>query len=234
MNNIQLILGDSLEFMKQMPNDSVDLIVTDPPYDVAIGHKGGSLNNPEKRWAETVQIIDDENLNKGYDIELFGNEFIRIMKDINIYLWCNKTQIPKYFDFYVTKHKCKFEFLHFIKNNCLPNYNNKYCSDTEYCLYFRKGTNKCQPKSYDDARTYYFAPINQKDKKKWNHPTIKPYEFVEKMIRNSSKEGQIVFDPFMGSGTTAVACKKNNRAFLGVEIKKEYLNIAKERVMLGE
>ena len=148
----------------------------------------------------------------------------------NIYLWCNKTQIPEYFKFYVEKHKCKFDIICWHKTNALPTYSNKYLSDTEYLLYFRKGKGKCFPKSYEDAKTYYIAPINHKDKKKYKHPTIKPLDITEKVIKNSSKENDIILDPFMGSGTTGVACKKLNRNFIGIELDEKYFNIAKERI----
>lgn len=169
-------------------------------------------------------------ITQGYDIELFGNEFLRIMKEINIYFWCNKTQIPDYFNFYVNKHKCKFDIICWHKTNALPTYSNKYLSDTEYLLYFKKGKGKCFPQSYEDAKTYYVAPINHKDKREYGHPTIKPLDITEKILRNSSKEGQLVLDPFMGSGTTGVGCLNTNRRFIGIELDENYFNIAKNRI----
>ena len=171
----------------------------------------------------------DANINKGYDIETFNTEFVRVMKNINIYIWCNKTQIPEYFNFYVNKLGCKFDILRWEKTNALPTYSNKYLSDTEFCLYFRKG-GMCKPNSYEDAKTYYVAPLNQKDKKIWGHPTIKPLDFTEKLIRNSSKEGEIVLDPFMGSGTTCVGAQNLKREFIGIEINPEYFEIAFKRI----
>lgn len=112
----------------------------------------------------------------------------------------------------------------------MPTYSNKYLSDTEYLLYFRKGSGKCFPQSYEDAKTFYIAPINHKDKKLYGHPTIKPLDITEKIIRNSTREGQLVLDPFMGSGTTGVACVNTDRKFIGIEIDKEYFDIAQKRV----
>ena len=226
---IQLYQGDSLELMKAMPDHSIDLIVTDPPYEVSATNGGGSVNNI-KKLNKSLKQLDEAQITKGYDIEEFGNEFLRVMKEINIYLWCNKAQIPRYFDFYVNKHKCKFDILTWSKVNALPTYSNKYLTDTEYCLYFRKGKGKCFPQSYEDAKTYYIAPINHKDKKIYDHPTIKPLDITEKIIRNSSRPGQIVFDPFMGSGTTGVACCNLDRNFIGMEIDKHYFSIAKNRI----
>ena len=73
-------------------------------------------------------------------------------------------------------------------------------------------------------------PTNKADKKKYNHPTVKPLEIIENLIINSSEENQIVLDPFMGSGTTGEASIKLNRNFIGIEIDKTYFNTAKERI----
>ena len=86
------------------------------------------------------------------------------------------------------------------------------------------------PENYNDASTLYSAPINAKDKKKYNHPTIKPIELLEKLIRNSSKKGQTVLDCFMGSGTTGVACVNTNRNFIGIELDEGYFKIAQDRI----
>ena len=226
---IDLRQGDCLELMKDIPDKTIDLIVTDPPYNVSATNDGGTINKV-KKLNKSLKDLVETNITNGYDIETLGEEFMRVMKEPNIYLWCNKTQIPEYFKFYVEKYKCKFDILCWHKNNALPTYSNKYLSDTEYLLYFRKGKGKCFPKSYEDAKTYYIAPINHKDKKKYKHPTIKPLDITEKVIKNSSKENDIILDPFMGSGTTGVACKQLNRNFIGIELLEEYYNIAKERI----
>lgn len=190
---------------------------------------GGGINKVME-LNKSLNDLVEANITKGYDISKFGKEFMRVMKEPNIYLWCNKIQIPDYFDFYVGKHKCKFDIICWHKTNPLPTYSNKYLSDTEYCLYFRKGKGKCFPENYEDAKTFYIAPINSKDKKEFKHPTIKPLDITERLIRNSSKEGMTILDPFMGSGTTGVACIRNNRNFIGYELNEEYFNIAKSRL----
>lgn len=218
-----------MEFMKTLPDNSIDLICTDPPYDV-ITTGGGSINKVKKLDKSLLELKNHTDITQGYDIELFGMEILRVMKEVNVYFWCNKKQVPDYFDFYVKKHKCTFDILCWHKTNALPTYSNKYLSDTEYLLYFRKGKGKCFPPSYENAKTYYIAPINAKDKKLYGHPTIKPLDITERIIQNSTKESQIVLDPFMGSGTTGVACLNNNRKFIGCEIDKHYFDIAKKRI----
>lgn len=225
---MQLYNGDCLQILKQIKDKSVDLIITDPPYDVDTSGGGGTINTI-KKLDKSLKDLDNANISNGYDIKLYNTEFVRVMKNINIYIWCNKVQIPDYFNFYVNKLKCKFDILCWHKGNALPTYSNKYLSDTEYCLYFRNG-GMCCPGGYEDAKTFYFAPINIKDKKIYGHPTVKPLDFTRKLIRNSSKEGQVVLDPFMGSGTTGHACKEEKRDFIGIEINKEYFAIAKNRI----
>ena len=215
--------------MKDIPNDSIDLIATDPPYLISATNGGGTINNV-MNLSKSLADLKTVDITKGYDIELFGNEFVRVMKGINIYLWCNKVQIPAYFNFYVKKHKCKFEILCWHKTNAMPTYSNKYLTDTEYCLYFRKGKGKCFPQSYEDAKTFYVAPKNVADKKRFGHPTIKPLDFTEKIIRNSTREDDVVLDPFMGSGTTGVACINTGRRFVGMELDKQYFDVAMQRI----
>lgn len=229
-----LVNDDCIKVLKKLGDNSIDLVVTDPPYEVSATNGGGSINSI-KKMNKSLKQLDEAEIVSGYDFEAVNNELVRVMKNINIYIWCNKIQIPQYFDFYVGKHKCKFDILCWHKTNALPTYKNKYLSDTEYCLYFRKG-GYCDPSQtdkderYENAKTFYIAPLNQKDKKLWKHPTIKPLDFTEKLIKNSSKEGDTVLDCFMGSGTTGVACKNLKRSFIGIELNREYYEIAVKRI----
>ena len=222
---------DCLTVLKMLPSNSIDLVITDPPYEV--GTVGGGSINKVKHMVNSMQSLTKAGIDKGYDIVEVGKELVRVMKNINLYIWCNKVQIPDYFNFYVNQLGCKFDILCWHKTNPLPAYHNKYLSDTEYCLYFRKG-GYCNPaetdKAYENAKTYYVAPLNAKDKKLWKHPTIKPLDFIEKLVKNSSKVGDVVLDCFMGSGTTGVACKNLERDFIGIEINPEYFEIAKQRI----
>lgn len=84
--------------------------------------------------------------------------------------------------------------------------------------------------SYESAKTVFYQPINAKDKRKFKHPTIKPLNIIETLIENSSQEGETVLDPFMGSGTTGVACKIHNRNFIGIELDSNFYAIAETRI----
>lgn len=225
--SICLINGDCYEKLKEIPDGSVDLVIIDPPYLIENTKAGGKSN-----LAKSIQLMNNEleqnKLTKGIDYNLL-EQFVRLLKKINIYIWCNSKQIPEYFKFFIDKYKCSFDILIWNKTNATPLFHNKYLTDKEYCLYFRKG-GICQPKNYESAKTVYYLPINVKDKRKYNHPTIKPLEIIKNLVINSSLEGDTVLDCFMGSGTTGVACKELNRNFIGIEIDKTYFDIAQERI----
>lgn len=226
---IELKKGDCYQLIKEIPDNSIDLIITDPPYDVQCdGGKGSALCHSVSKSYK--QLVND-NIYSGYDFSI-NEEFIRVMKNINIYIWCNKKAIPEYFDFYVHEHKCLFELITWHKHNAPPLYSNKYLTDTEYCLYFHKDS-LVHPETYEDAQTFYFSPLNVADKKTWEHPTIKPLALTERMIKNSSDRGDIVLDVFMGSGTTGVACKNTGRNFIGFEISDKYFDIAQSRINIA-
>ena len=72
--------------------------------------------------------------------------------------------------------------------------------------------------------------MNVLDKKKYNHPTVKPLDIIENFVLNSSKEEDVVLDCYMGSGTTGVAALKNNRKFIGIEVNDSYFNTATNRI----
>ena len=220
---------DCFKGLLQLVGQKIDLIVTDPPYNVKTSGFEGKLNDA-KKIGKCLTELNQTNLDKGYNIIEFAN-IVDVLqgKNINVYFWCNKKQIPEYFDFYVKENDCKFDILCWHKSNALPTYYNKYLTDTEYLLFFHKNIG-VHPETYEDAKTFDISPINYKDKKQYGHPTIKPVNWIEKIIRNSSKEGDTILDPFIGSGTTAIAAINTKRNFIGFEISEEYFNIANNRI----
>lgn len=222
---------DSYKAIKDIPDKSIDLIVTDPPYQIDNTIAGGR-NDFSAGGSKTIQNMNTElsenEIDKSIDYNIL-NDFVRVMKKINIYIFCNHKQIPNYLKFFVEKHNCSFDILIWHKPNAMPLFNNKYLTDKEYCLYFRKNA-YCNPSSYEDASTIYTGNINIRDKNLFKHPTIKPLELVKKIIRNSSKENETVADFFLGSGTTAVACKETNRNYIGFELSKKWYDIAVNRL----
>ena len=220
---------DSYKAIKDIPDNSIDLIVTDPPYEI-----DSTTGGTRSKLAKSIQNMNKqleskrETIANGINDNIL-NELLRIQKKTNIYIWCNHKQIIKYLDFFVTKNDCKFDILIWEKTNAIPLFSNKYMTDKEYCLYFRKG-GYCNPKDYKDAHTIFRHPLNVKDKKQFDHPTIKPLGIIKTLISNSSKENDIVADFFLGSGTTCVAAKELGRRYIGFEIDEEYYKIAKDRL----
>lgn len=217
---IKLLNRDCLEVLKALPDNSVDLVVTDPPYE--IGTVGGGFVGKKKYFNELESIKD------GFDSVIL-DELCRVMKNINCYFFCSQKQIIPLLDYFVKDKKCNWNLLTYHKTNPPPACGNKYLTDTEFILFFREKGVKIGGE-YASKKTYYVEPLNKKDKDLYNHPTVKPLHIVENLILNSSEKGDIVIDPFMGSGTTGVASKKLGRKFIGCELVEEYFNTAKDRI----
>lgn len=218
----KLINGDCLEVLKRIPSHSIDLVVTDPPYDIETSG-GGLYMQDDKQYVKELNEMKD-----GFSENIL-DELVRVMKKINIYFFCSQKQIIPLTDYFVTKRKCNWNIISWHKTNPVPACGNKYLTDTEYILFFREKGVKIYGE-FETKYTYYVSPLNVKDKKLYNHPTCKPVEMLERFVVNSSLENQIVLDPFMGSGSMGVAAINKNRIFIGIEIKKEYYETAKNRL----
>lgn len=212
--------------LRDLPDKSIDLVVTDPPY--LIETSGGGICDDKKGIVKQFIEHDLDFMKDGFSEEVL-DELCRVMKKINIYFFCSQKQIIFLLDYFVKKKKCNWNLLTWHKTNPVHACGNKYLTDTEFILFFREKGVKVYG-SYETKFTYYITPSNQKDKKKYGHPTVKPLEMVKNLIVNSSQENDIILDPFLGSGTTAVAAKNLNRKYIGYEISKEYCQIAKKRI----
>lgn len=182
-----ILLGDAYELIKTIPDKSIDLIVTDPPYcgDYPGGGGVAKHNGGEKDFVKEIKRM---NLYDGFDLSIL-DEFVRVMKKINIYLWCNKEQIYDYLTYFVKERGCKWEMLIWAKDNPPPFTNEHYLKDKEYCLYFAEKGVSLHP-SYENGRTVFFTSVNKADKEKYGHPTIKPESIIETLIKNSSGGGR--------------------------------------------
>lgn len=214
--------GDCLELMRQIPDESIDLIVTDPPYVIEFGGAGGIYRTGDKEYIEELRCMMN-----GFSEDVL-DEMCRVMKKINIYLFCSQKQIIPLLDYFVKKKKCNYNIISWHKSNPIPACGNKYLTDTEYILFFRERGVRVYG-TFNTKHTYYVTPINQSDKKKYKHPTCKPEMIVENLIINSSNEGDVVLDPFVGSGTTAYCAKMHNRQYIGFDISKDYVATATQR-----
>ena len=213
---------DCMEIMKHLPDSIFDLVVTDPPYEIAT-RGAGIYKRDDKRYVQELDVMSN-----GFSEEVL-DQLCRLMKKINIYIFCSQKQIIPLLTYFVVNRGCNYNIITWHKTNPIPACGNKYLTDTEYILFFREKGVRVYG-TYETKKTWYATPLNQGDKKKYNHPTIKPVDILQNLIINSSKEGEVVFDPFMGSGSTGVACKKTNRDFVGIEIDKTYYDTAVERI----
>lgn len=258
MSNIKLLNGDCYELLNNIPDKSIDLIIIDPPYEYTTG-VGGAFGNKKRNYHEEYMKVatDKKNIIQKYLDKGFSKEKAKLwadketsrmdikhissgfdykildileekMKETNIYIWCSKWQLQPILKYYIDKGY-NFDVITWHKTNPCPTMNNTYANDTEYCVFARKKGVRVYG-NYNTKRKYYVSSTNLKDKKLYKHPTIKPLDIIQNFIINSSCENDTVLDCFMGSGTTGVACKNLNRNFIGIEIDKEYFEIAKNRI----
>ena len=113
----KVYLGDCYELIRQVQDNSVDLIVTDPPYKIESLHGSGIMKTRDK--GNFSREIKESNLDVGIDTSIL-DEFMRVMKRVNIYLWCNKGQILPYLEYFVKERKCSFEMIVWGKKNPIP------------------------------------------------------------------------------------------------------------------
>lgn len=221
----KILQGDAYELIKQLPNKSIDLIVTDPPYELA--KRTTSKGYFSEHITNLYEDFSKANVMGGLQSDIL-DEFMRVMKKPNIYIWCNKKQIPEYLNYFVVKHSCSFEIMVWIKSNPMPLCGRNYMNDKEFCLYFRNGVPLTT--TYQSGKTYWISQTNKSDKQKYGHPTIKPEFIIDMLIKNSSKEGDVVLDCFIGSGTTAACSKRLQRTYIGFELNPEFAEKARLRV----
>ena len=218
-----ILNGDCFDLLKKLKDNSVDLIVTDPPY--KFENKGGGFYAKNKS-TQRVYLDSLRNINCcDFEPTKFLDLLKPKMKKFYGYFFCNKTLIGDYLK-WAKDNKMNYDLLVMAKTNPIPSYNNHHLSDLEYVIMIReKGTYFSKHKTLDDFRKFYLTNC-----KKGVHPAEKPIELLERYIRVSSQENDVILDPFMGSGTTCVSALLNNRKFIGMEIDENYFNIAKKRI----
>ena len=228
-----ILHGDCLELLKHIPSNSIDLIITDPPYEIVAGGAGGAFGADKRDYHKAYAVLDCEKhtpggiICSGFDFAVL-DELCRVMKKVNIYIWCSKLQVRKLLDYFEDRG-CATDILTWHKTNPTPTCNNTYLSDTEYLIFARDKGVKVYG-TYHTKRKYYVTPTNKADKVKYGHPTIKPLHIIQNLVINSSLEGDTVLDPFMGSGTTGVAALNTGRNFIGIELDETYYEIASKRL----
>ena len=216
---MKLYNEDCLIAMDRMIEDGikVDAIITDPPYGMSfqsnrrvVKEKFDKIKNDSNLiWLEDFLIKSDKILNNNSSLYIFCS-------------WHNvdkfKQSIEKYF-------KIK-NIIVWVKNNHgSGDLKASYAPKHEFIIYAHKGRSLFREKRLSDVME--FPKISSS---KLLHPTEKNVDMLEIFVKNNTDETQIILDPFMGSGSTGVACKQTNRDFIGIEIDETYFNIAEERI----
>lgn len=213
MRDFDLLQGDCLDLIRDIPNESIDLIVTDPPYCIGTTSNGKQGN------------YTDNNLIRPF-FDILFSQYKRVAKlTAAIYINTDWRTYPflypilqKYFD---VRNLIVWDY-EWIKAGSHYRFSHEFII---YCI-----MPECKRKfSASERDVWRIKPINFTSKSKL-HNAQKPIELCEKMILNSTNEGDIVLDTFMGSGTTGVACAKLKRKFIGMELDEKYFPIAQERI----
>lgn len=204
-------LGDSLELLKELPNNSVPLILTDIPYGV-VNRESAGIRVFDKKAADVCS----------FEISDLVSELERVSSG-SIYVFCSTEQVSElrkgFADKGMTTRLCIWE-----KTNPSPvNCQYMWMSGIECCVYARKRSAVFN----EHYKNCVWRFPNGRSKR---HPTEKPLNLFEYLVKTSSNPGDLVLDPFLGSGTTSEAAIKNGRSYIGFELTPEYFEVANERL----
>ena len=221
---VNLYNDDCLKVMQSIPDNSVDCVVTDCPYHIVSGGCTNVKNKPGTTFyqsnAKSGKLFDNNDI----EFEKWLPDVYRVLKDnSHCYIMINGRNLK---DLQTQAEKVGFVFQQLLvwnKGNATPN--RYYLNACEFILMLRKGG----AKNINNMGTKNILSIpNIKGGK--SHPTEKPVDLMSIMIENSTNLGEVVLDPFMGSGATGVACVNTNRKFIGIELDENYFNVAQERI----
>jgi len=226
MSEIKLYHGDCLEVMDRLIEQGVkvDHIITDPPYNIARKNNFDTMDRAGIDFGEWDKGFDQFAwIDRAYELIKNGGSLF-IFND-----WKNVGEIARYAE---TKGFIIKDMVRWRKNNPMPrNRDRRYITDFEVAVWLVKPNGKWvfnrQNDTYD--RCEYIYPLTPQSER-FGHPTAKSVSLMEEIILRHSNGGDIILDPFFGIGTTGVACKKNNRNFIGIELDETYFKIAEERI----
>lgn len=236
--NLWLMQGNCLERMKEIPDECIDLILTDPPYGTT-ACKWDSVLPLEPMWDQLRRVIKPN----GVIIMTAAQPFTSILVCSNLdmfkYDWVwEKPSAKGHLNAKKQPMRAHESVLVFYKKQ--PTYNPIMTDGHVRKVSFKRKTlssnvyNKnTSDTSYDSTKRYPRSVqlIKQDTQKSSLHPTQKPVELMEYMIKTYTDEGETVLDFTMGSGTTGIACVNTGRKFVGIELDGDYFNVAKERIM---
>jgi site-specific DNA-methyltransferase (adenine-specific) len=218
----ELIKGDCLEYMATMPDESIDLIVTDPPY--LMDYKTGRRKNKDHKFCTTIEGDNDPDLISNYIEECY-----RIMKpNTAMYMFCNSNKVA-FFVNELEKYFTMRNIIVWVKNNhTAGDLNYAFGKKHEFIILVNKGDAAIRGKRFQDV--WQFKKVVGEGQL---HQNQKPVALIKQCIEKHSDKGDVVFDGFGGSGTTAIAARDLNRGFIVIEKDDEYYQVAKDRFDKG-
>ncbi|MGL4981327.1 MAG: DNA-methyltransferase [Treponemataceae bacterium] len=221
--------GDCFDLIKKIKTSSIDLILTDPPYNLAKHSTGNIKFNWREDINNDIAVWDKKDLNPS-DI---ADEFVRVLKpDGNLFVFCSYNLIGKWYD--ALDHQfAATNFFVWHKTNPVPKFfKNGFLNSCEIMLCCWNKKHQWNFSSQKEMHNFFESPIcsspeRLKDPK---HPAQKPIKLLEHIIKIASNESDTVFDPFMGVASTGVAALNLERKFIGIELEENYFEASKKRL----
>lgn len=213
IKNNEIYNIDCMEGMKSIPDNGVDFVLTDIPY-AAVNRSSNGLRNLDKEDADVIT----------FNLSSFLEEIYRVTKN-SICIFCGKEQFSEIFAFFSNKKGTTRPIIWEKTNPSPMNGQYVYLSGTEFAVWFKKSGAKVF--NAHCKNTVFRYPNGKRD----IHPTQKNINLFKELILDNTNENNIVFDPCVGSGTTVVAALELNRKYIGFELKKEFYEKAKLRII---
>ncbi len=236
MTNVILHNEDCVSSMNRISSGHIDLILTDPPYNLANFMKNRDTNLKRMRenffGAAGWDDLSFENWEKSMD-DFFGAAPRVLKKGGSMLVFMSVIKVETIIKI-AERHGLYYKTTGiWHKLNPMPrNMNLHFVNSTEAWVYFIYGKRTGTFNNYGKVlHDFVEMPVAHNGERKCGkHPTQKPVQLMEHFIQALSNEGETVLDPFMGSGSTGVAAKRNKRSFIGIEIDENYFKIAKQRI----
>ncbi|GAA9043930.1 site-specific DNA-methyltransferase [Helicobacter pylori] len=230
---IQIYHANAFEIIKDFYQQDlkVDAIITDPPYNISVKNNFSTLKSAKR------QGIDFGEWDKNFRLLEWIKRYAPLVNPNScMVIFCSYRFISYIADFLEENGFVVKDFIQWVKNNPMPrNINRRYVQDTEFALWAVKKKAKWVFNKPENEK--YLRPLILKSPvvsglERVKHPTQKSLALMEKIISIHTNPNDIVLDPFMGSGTTGLACKRLERNFIGIESEKEYFQTAQKRLNL--
>ena len=225
MNELnKIIQGDCLEEMKKIPDKSIDMILADPPYNISKKNNFATMERYNK-----YKGMDFGEWDKQFDNLSWLNFLPRILKEgSNLVIFNSWQNLKEISDYLKTLDIIAKRILVLKKTNLMPvNRDRLFVNSFEFAIYATYGKKWTFNRRFDNYETGFFECRNNGVTK---HPTEKQVSVFSDLITILSNEGDMILDPFAGSGTTGVACEKLKRNYILIEMNLEYVEIAKARI----